>query len=205
MYVKIERPLDQYSNLMALLPFDRKMPPVESASQAQIDELNVLWSAALMRAEEIDRPPYIFKSGGTEAETATLRYQMFLIIRDCLRAILEVVAQGRAGDDKVSLNYCMEPIAPLKQRWCGLFSGGIRVFNDPQQVFLNCLEATGEEIWNLRACPVCGIPFLPRREDQKACSMKCSSTLRLRNYRRGAKAQLQKRTVGSSRWKGEGQ
>jgi hypothetical protein len=203
MYQKVLRPLDPYLALAALLPFEQKMSALEDASPEQISDLNMLWGAAMLRPEEIDRPPFIFKSGGTQVETSALRYQLFLIVRDCLRSILEVVAQGRPENDGPSLNYYMDSISPLEQRWCGLFNDGIRIFNDPQQIFLNCLELTGEEIWNLRPCPVCSTPFLPRRADQKACSLNCSNTYRLRNHRSPDKDRLgkQKRPATPVSWK----
>ena len=205
MYVKNERPLDTYLAAAALLPFDENLQPLESATQKEIDDFNILFNAALMRPDETERPPIDwFKSGGNESDHAKLRYELFLIIRGCLGAITKAVAGERPEGRNLSKEmpvYEMPEIPALRKRWITLSGSGVDVYNDPQQVFLDCLKGTGEELWNLRACPVCGVPFLPRREDQKACTLKCSNVFRLRNHR-AAKMKKQKRAVRPNQRKG---
>jgi hypothetical protein len=207
MYQKVLRPLDPYLALAALLPFEQEVPALEDATDEEIANLNVLWSAGLLKPEEIDRPPYVIRSGGDDLDHAKLRYEFFLEVRKCLRAITEAVAGDRPEGGELSRalpTYEIPAMAPLATRTFLLSGYGIRVYNEPLQIFLNCLELTGAEIWTLRPCPVCSTPFLPRRADQKTCSLNCSNTYRLRNYRAPDKDRpgRQKRPATPASWKG---
>src|SRR5579862_938797 len=182
MYVKKIRAIDGYLSLAKLLPFDEELPPADVASPEIVRKVNELWGEALANQPEL-RLPVV---GGTPKE----RYALFRMIRLIVRVTIDVVndssvrfppgSYGTIRDDRIDdLNRDLPPM----QRGFALTFGGVVPYADELQVFLNCLKDLGSEYRSLKSCPICTAPFLPRRADQKACSIPCNSTFRARTYR----------------------
>ena len=199
MYVKTSRALDPWLNLAGLMPLREKLPPIENASPQAVIDVNQLWADALANHPELGVPSV---SGADPSQN----YEVFRRVREYLSTIAAVVCdpsvQRPEGRYRTLLDPRMsdlESLPPSDRRRVALCGSGAFVSADLYGMFLNCLEQTGEEVWSLKVCPICRAPFLPHREDQKACSLKCANTYRVRRSRQDKKksARLSKpRRVG---------
>jgi predicted nucleic acid-binding Zn ribbon protein len=185
MYEKKVRPLDGYLALAALMPFEEELPPRASAAQA-VPKVAELWSAAAANKPELGLPVVGFSENDAEQ-----RYEIFRSVRGVLRILVEVVTdpnvkppEGRYESlfDLRMVDFS-KYLPPPQRRSIMLTRSGVYIAEDSVGSFLRCLEQTGAEVWKLKSCPVCRAPFLPRREDQKACSPKCANTYRTRRSR----------------------
>jgi hypothetical protein len=193
MYVKQTRPLDPWLNLARLMPFDEALPPIASATPRAVTDVDRLWTDALSNHPELGVPHIT----GSYPE---LRYEVFRRVREILRAIAVVVSDptvkrpdsqyGAVFDDRVFGMGALPPSDPRSITLCGR---GVFISTDPWGMFLNCLEQTGGDVWSLKVCPVCDAPFLPHREDQQACSLKCANTFRVRRARKAEKKKGKRR------------
>jgi hypothetical protein len=187
MYVKQTRPLDSWLNLVGLMPFDEKLPPIESASPQAVIDVNELWTDALANHPELG-VPHISENH------PDLRYELFRRVREYLETIAAVASDPSVKRPLTRYGTLMDPrmldlesLPPSDRRRVMLCGSGIFVAADPYGMFLTNLEQTGEDVWKLKLCPVCAAPFLPHREDQKACSLRCANTYRVRRTRQDKK------------------
>jgi hypothetical protein len=183
MYVKRTRPLDPWLNLAGLMPLDEKLPPIESASPQAVIDVNELWTDALANHPELGVPHISENHPDT-------RYEVFRRVREYLETIAAVASDPAVKRPSSRYGTLMDPrmldlksLPPSDRRRVALCGGGIVVPTDPYGMFLTNLDQTGEDIWSLKLCPVCGAPFLLHREDQKACSPRCANTYRVRRSR----------------------
>jgi hypothetical protein len=190
MYVKQIRPLDSWLNLAGLMPFDEKLPALGSASPQAVTDVNQLWTDALVNHPELGLPHVSGNDPG-------LRYELFRRVREILGTIAAVASDPSVKRPKSQYGTLLDPrmldlasLPPSDPRSIALCGRGIFVSTDPYGMFLNCLEQTGEDVWSLKVCPVCDAPFLPHRVDQKACSLRCANTHRVRESRKRPSAPL---------------
>jgi predicted nucleic acid-binding Zn ribbon protein len=183
MYVKKFRPIDSYLNLAALLPFEEDLPTLDRASPDLVQRVATLWIETAARQPELGLPVTWSSEGDAEH-----RYEIFHKVRQILRTVIEIVTDPKVDRPKgrytsVLDERMMSLKLPPTERSLMLTSGGVIVATSGVGIFVNVLEQLGAEVWSLRACPVCGAPFLRHRSDQKACSLKCANVRHVRRSR----------------------
>jgi predicted nucleic acid-binding Zn ribbon protein len=180
------RPIDPWLNLAKLLPFDEQLPPpadddenaYKDAFLKSIWRVKVLWDVAARKHP--DELPVVV------VEFPEFRYALFVKVRAILGACVAVVNDPAVTRPKSPHWVIRDPRLinlelPPAWRALTLTSSGIYLSGDDLGMFLNCLLQT--DVWELRACPVCSAPYLPHRNDQKACSPRCANTFRVRRSR----------------------
>jgi hypothetical protein len=184
MYRKELRQLDPWLALAALMPADEILPPLETASPEAVREVAGRWSAAGASNPELGLPTPSASEG--EAE---YRYELFRAVRGVLKDLAQIVTDPEVkrptGRYQTLLTPAAIDLSPYllprtRPRDIALTGGGVYIDEDLYNIFLRQLENTGADVWTLRFCPVCRAVFLPRREDQKACTPEHANVLRVR-------------------------